>query len=98
MTSARRLTGLFDEDRKRIQERGRGAGSALRVHEVLQRRPITTLSEVARRSGLSFPAASSGMRLLEELGVAREVSGRRRSRIYSYDRYIAILGEGSGSR
>jgi cell filamentation protein, protein adenylyltransferase len=97
VTSARRLTALFEEDRTRIQERGRAAGSALRVHEVLQQRPITRLPDVARRSGLSFPAASSGMKLLEELGVAREVSGRRRNRIYAYDRHIAILGEGAGA-
>ena len=67
------------------------------MHEVLQQRPLSRLPDVARRSRLSFPAASSGMKLLEELGVAREVTGRKRNRVYAYDRYISILGEGAGA-
>ncbi|MEE9279328.1 MAG: hypothetical protein V3V67_04065 [Myxococcota bacterium] len=31
-----RLGALFEEDERRIQERGRAAGSALRVHQVLK--------------------------------------------------------------
>jgi len=63
VSTAQRLMALFEEDRSRVQQEGRAAGSALRVHEVLQDRPIVSLQEVVDRSGLSFPAASSGMRL-----------------------------------
>jgi len=62
---------------------------------VLKERPITTLHEVAERSGLSFPAASAGMQVLERLGVARELTGKKRNRLFGYDSYVAILNEGT---
>src|SRR5437870_33321 len=95
VATARRLVALFDEDRERIQGGGRAAGSALRVHDILRERPVTSLKEVSRRTKLSFPAASSGMQLLAKLGVARELTGRRRNRLFAYDRYLAVLNEGT---
>jgi len=93
--TAKRLIGLFADDRTRIQEAGRVAGSALRVHMVLQERPVARLKDVAEKAGLSFPAASAGMKLLEDVGVAQEITGRRRNRLFRYGRYIEILNEGT---
>ncbi len=39
------------------------------------------------------PAAASGMGILEELGVMREPTGRKRGRLFGYDRYLAIPSE-----
>lgn len=91
--ASRRLAALFDADRTLIERQGR-VNSALRVHEALTARPLLSLSQVRRRAGLSYATCSSAMRLLVSLGVAREVTGRRRSRIFVYDRYMDILNEG----
>jgi Fic family protein len=93
--TARRLVTLFEEDRTRLQGQGRRAGSALRVHAALEARPLITLQEVARRADLSFPTAAAGMDVLIELGVARELTGKKRNRVFVYDRYLALLGEGT---
>lgn len=93
--TARRLTALFAEDREEIVPRGRRAGSALRVHDALKARPLTSMQQTCRRTGLSFPAASSAMDLLVELGIARELTGKRRNRVFAYNRYLAILNEGT---
>ncbi len=95
VATARQLVQLFDTDERRIQEQGRGAGSALRVHGSLKQRPVTTLQEAVRRTGLSFPAASSAMEILTKLGVTREVTGKKRNRAFAYDRYLRILNEGT---
>jgi Fic family protein len=95
VSTARRLATLFQEDRERIAPRGRRAGSALRVHDALKQRPVTSMQELRRRSGLSFPGVSAGMDLLVEAGMARELTGRRRNRVFAYDRYLAILNEGT---
>jgi Fic family protein len=95
VTTARRLAGLFEEDRARVQAKGRVAGSALRVHGALQARPVTTLSEIAAKTGLSFPAATVGMGVLTELAIAKELTGRKRDRVFAYDRYLAVLQEGT---
>lgn len=93
--TAQRLLSLFQEDQARLQQAGRAAGSALRVHQVLQERPIASLQELANRAELSFPAATAGMQILEKLGVARELTGKKRNRLFGYDQYLAILGEGT---
>jgi len=95
VSTAHRLTALFQEDRARIEGVGRRAGSALRVHEALKQRPVTSIREVTERTGLSFPTASTAMDQLAGLGVARELTGRRRNRAFVYDRYLAILNEGT---
>lgn len=95
VSTAQRLADMFRADRSRIETKGRRAGSALRVHEAMKGRPITSMPEVCRTTGLSFPAASSAMDLLVELAIARELTGRRRNRVFVYDRYLAILNEGT---
>ena len=35
------------------------------------------------------------MEALAELGIAREVTGRRRGRLFAYDGYLSILNEGT---
>lgn len=95
VSTAQRLEGLFGEDRGRVTAVGRRAGSALRVHEALKARPLTSLQDVVAKTGLSFPTAASAMALLVELGVARELTGKRRGRVFAYDRYLTILNEGT---
>ena len=89
-----RLTERFTADRQRIATEGRRAGSALRVHEALQERPILSIPETCRRTGLAFPTVSAALRLLERAGLVREITGFSRNRVYVYSEYLRILNEG----
>ena len=93
--TARRLMALFEADRNKIQQAGRKASSALRVHDALKARPVHRLPDVSKSTGLSFPAANAGMQLLLDLGVAREVTGKQRNRVFAYDSYLSVLNEGT---
>jgi Fic family protein len=93
--TSRRLAAAFSADRNLVQGQGRRAGSALRILEALNSRPVLTVTGTTERTGLSFPGASDGMRLLAELGIVRELTGKKRNRVYAYDRYLAILAEGT---
>ncbi len=95
VTTATSLAAMFLDDRQRTGATGRRAGSALRVHEALKTRPILSLPAARNITGLSFPAVSSAMDLLVELGIARELTGKRRDRLFAYDRYLEILSEGT---
>ena len=96
VSNARRLSRMFQDDRNRIQAAGRRkTGSALRVHDALKSRPLLSLSAACRDTGLSFRATASAMELLATQGVAREITGKRRNRLFVYDRYLAVLNEGS---
>lgn len=94
-SAAQRLADLFRDDRGRIEPCGRRAASALRVHDSLKARPIVSMPAVCRQTGLSFPTASAAMNLLTQMGIARELTGKRRNRLFIYDRYLAILNEGT---
>jgi len=74
VTTAQRLTNLFRVDRDRIQREGRAAGSALRVHGVMQERPLVTMPEVRSKTSLSFPAVSAGTKLLSRIGIVKEIT------------------------
>ena len=93
--TARRLTETFERDRARIEQAGRRAGSALRAHEALKQRPTLSIARIAEQTGLSIPAASSAVDLLLQLGIVREMTGRRRGRVFGYAEYIDILSEGA---
>ncbi|MEZ5064062.1 MAG: Fic family protein [bacterium] len=95
VSTVQRLTALFQTDQSRVQARGRAAGSALRVHQALMEKPLVSLQDVAARTGLSFPTVSTSMKILEDLGIARERTGKRRNRVFEYARYVAILSEGT---
>ena len=97
VTTAQRLAALFAEDRAQIELTGRRAGSAIRVHDAIKARPILSMSEICRTTALSFPAASSAMDLLVEMSIARELTGKQRNRLFVYDRYLAMLNEGTAA-
>ena len=65
------------------------------VVTALRRRPLTSTRQLQELSGLSFPTAGKAIETLVELGLAREITGGRRHRLFAYDAYLAILGEGT---
>ncbi len=93
--TTRRLLALAAEDRARIEQMGRGVGSVLRVHQALLQRPLDTPTSLATNTGLSQPTVNTCLRHLEDAGIVREVTGRKRNRIYAYTRYIAVMNEGT---
>ena len=96
VATSRHLVETFVSDRTAIAgHAGRRAGSALRVHDALKARPILSLPQVCMYTGLSFPTAASAMRTLAEQGIARELTGRPRNRLFAYDRYLSILAKGT---
>ena len=93
--TAVRLLDLFNQDLAQIQKQGRLASSAIRVHQALQERPIISLREAGDKTGQASTATTNGMRVLENLGFVREITGQRRDRRYCYQQYIDILSEGT---
>ena len=91
--AARRILARFEEDRRRIEGLGRATASALRVHQALQRRPITSIAAAARTIGVSAPTVAKSLTHLAALGIVAERTGRQRGRMFVYDDYLRILSE-----
>jgi Fic family protein len=93
--AAKQILTLFAKDRDRIQKIGRAASSALRVHEYLQKKPLVGIGVVAEALKLSIPTVTVAFDHLVRLGIAKEVTGKRRARVFGYSRYLKILSEGT---
>ncbi len=93
--AATRIIDLFKKDRERITAESDRAGSALRVHDVFQQNPYRTANQIVQNTGLSAPTVNAVLADLERFGILEEVTGRKRGRVFSYRRYLAILGEGA---
>jgi Fic family protein len=89
--TARRIRDLIDTDRDTIQHLGRGAASALRVHELASREIVVTAGGAATALGLSVPTVNAAISRMQHAGILREVTGRRRGRVFAYDAYLSLL-------
>lgn len=93
--AACRIVELFKQDRDRITLENERASSALRVHDLFQSSPYLTANQLVQKTGLSAPTINAALADLEQLEIVGEVTGRRRGRVFSYKRYLAILSEGT---
>jgi Fic family protein len=93
--TARRIVELFEADRQKIQGHRRSVGSALRVHAALQKRPVVSAAKLVDATGLTAPTVRAALERLEGLGIVREMTGKRRNRLFGYERYVALLAEGT---
>jgi Fic family protein len=93
--TAREIVSLLEVDRKRIEALGRPAASALRVHQLLQTRPIISIPDAAARLAISRPTIGKSVEHLERLGILRETTGKQRRRLFVYSAYMEILSRGT---
>ena len=92
--TANALLALINADRDRIAGLGRAAGSALDVHQALQRQPIATSAALVNITGLTAATVNKSLAHLERLGIVAEITNRQRGRVFSYGRYVDELTAG----
>lgn len=95
VATAQQLLELFRVDEARLVGLGRSRASVQQCYLALRRRPLTSINQLKQLSGLSFQTASKAIETLVGLGIAREITGGRRNRLFTYDAYLAILSEGT---
>jgi Fic family protein len=88
--TARRLLSLFQSDS--IQLQGESA-TVLRLHTLLQQKPVLSVSVAARELGVTSPTATKALRTLEQKGIVSEITGGEYRRLYAYSRYLDTLNE-----
>jgi Fic family protein len=93
--TARQLLALFEDDRAHIRTLGRSAASMLHVHDLLQRQPIIGVAPATNALKLTHPTVMKAIANLQKLGIVKEVTGKRRGRLFAYSRYMDILNRGT---
>ena len=95
VVAARSIMELFKTDRARIQTLGRPAVTAERVHRLLCEKIIVSIAAVTRALRVTKPTAAAAVKHLQDLGIVRELTGRKRRKLYVYQHYLRILDEGT---
>lgn len=92
--TARAIVDLRERDRRRIVEQlGRVAGNALKVHESLFQFPLVSVNAVSDRLGVSYTAANRLIDRLAEVGLLTEATGNSRNRVFNYSDYIQLFSD-----
>jgi len=87
-----RITDLRERDRARLgAELGRRAASALALLDQLFGQPVVSVKLVQAMLEVSQPTASGLVRDLAEVGLLREITGRRRNRLFGYGEYLDLF-------
>ncbi len=93
--TARQLIDLANKDRDRISGLGRAAASTLRVHRAMMGRPITASGWLVKKTGITPATVNKCLGHLERLGIVRELTSRKRDRVFSYAGYLEIMNQGT---
>jgi Fic family protein len=93
--TAQQLLDLFNRDRDRISGLGRAAASTLQVHRGLMEHPIATSGRLVEKTGITPVTVNKALRHLVQLGIVRELTARKRNRLFSYAGYVEIMNRGT---
>jgi Fic family protein len=90
--TAGRINALREEWRQKLHE-SRRAGNALRLLDHLFTSPGVSVEAVRQAMGTSQPTALSLVNMFVELGVLREMTGRKRNRYFYFAQYLSLFPE-----
>jgi len=93
--TAQQLFDLADQDRDRISAIGRAAASTRQVHRALMEQPIATSGALVVKTGITAATVNKALGHLEKLGIVRELTRRKRNRLFSYAGYVNIISRGT---
>lgn len=93
--TAERLFELRESHRSLVLENKLGQNGLMLLSHLFQR-PLVNIKLVATLLDSTFPTASRLVSTFEELGILKEITGRKRSRMFRYEPYLALFADTIG--
>ncbi len=93
--TAQAIIKLFNTDRTKVEKSGRSTATILTLHTYLQRNPISNTTKMKKTCGLVLPSILRALKVLEELGIVKEITGKERHKVFVYREYLDILSKGT---
>jgi Fic family protein len=93
--TAQQLLALASQDQDKIRTLGRSTSSILQIHRALIEHPIATSGLLVAKTGISHATVNKGLTQLGELGIVKELTSKKRNRVFSYTGYIQIMNQGT---
>lgn len=85
------LASLVAADRQRLLALPKLGAITMRLFEQLPVMPRFTVDHVRQRFETTFPTANAAIATLESLGIVIEMTGQKKNRYFSYQRYVEFL-------
>lgn len=95
LDTAKRILELQANHRNLLLRKRLSSPLAVGILEKLFHTPYISVKDVAQAFDISYQASSTLISQLENNGILREVTGRKRDKRYIYDEYMNILTEGT---
>ena len=93
--SAVDIMALVEHDKEKIKGIGKGAVSALHIHQFMQQKPVFTIANAKNKVKLSMPAIIKAVDNMMEIGLVREITQNKRKKVFVYTKYLEIISEGT---
>lgn len=93
--TAERLFELRESHRSAILANNFGQNGLVLLSHLFQQ-PLVNIKLVASMLGSTFPTASRLVSGFEDLGLLREITGQKRSRMFRYEPYLALFDADEG--
>lgn len=91
--TAQQLFSLVGADRGTLFEHTAATMTAVRLFELLPRHPMVTLATAVDLLGTTKPTTGKAIDALSQAGILKEITGKKRDRIYAYRAYLDVLAE-----
>lgn len=88
------INALFEADLLKIQTLGRSRLSCIEVLEYLKKMPQTSVPLLSKALNITAPTARSALNSMLKLDIVKEITAKKRDKIYVYRKYLDILSEG----
>lgn len=89
--TSKKILKLRRDDLNKISSLGRSVYKATLVFNSLFHTPLATIKDIEKITGLKNPNALALVNKLVKLEILKEVTGRKRNKVFSYQQYIKLF-------
>ena len=93
--TAQNIVALFNADEGRIKQTKEGKAGVMKTYNFMKKHPISNTKHIIKTENISLQTALRALKTLEKMGIVKELTGRRRHKIFIYTKYIQILDKGT---
>lgn len=93
--TAKDILQLIKKDRETVLKISTKSKNIIGAYDQICRRPVFTISSLAKDLGVTYPTAQQQVEKLVDSGILKERGDKERDRQFSYENYLEILRRGT---
>lgn len=94
LATTKNLSETFKNDRERVVREGRKGPLLQTVLSVFTAYPVQSIARICKKTGRVPNTVADALRTLSEIGIIREITGKKRNRLFMYQGYVKQLEKG----